>query len=88
MAIHESVPAGGGGLAMRKSLPSPSTGTARTSTTMSGNKKHKRAASATPRDDAPREALTLAQSMVAASHRSMYAFRHERLDGDAVAIIV
>lgn len=50
---------------------------------MSGNKKRKRAASATPWDDAPREALTPAQSMVAASHRSMYAFRHERFDGDA-----
>lgn len=68
---------------MWKSLPSPSTGPARTSTTMSGNKKRKRAASATPWDGVPHESLTPAQSMVAASHRSMYAFRHERFDGDA-----
>ena len=50
---------------------------------MSGEKKRIRAASATPWDGMPAGSLTPAQEIVAASHRSMYAFRHERFDGDA-----
>lgn len=50
---------------------------------MSGKDKRRRAASATPWDGVPESDLTPAQAMVAASHRSMYAFRHERFDGDA-----
>lgn len=65
-------------------MPSPSTGAARTSKTMGGNKSKRRAASATPWDGVPQEELTPAQAIVAAGHRSIYAFRHERFDGDAL----
>jgi transposase-like protein len=41
------------------------------------------AASATPWDMLEDDALTPAQALVAASHRSMYRFRHESFDGDA-----
>ena len=68
---------------MWKSLAPPSTGAARTSTARGGNNKTKRrAASATPWDGVPESELTPAQAIVAASYRSMYAFRHERCAGD------
>jgi len=50
---------------------------------MGGNKRKRRAASATPWDGVPESQLTPAQSIVAASHRSMYAFRHQPFEGDA-----
>lgn len=50
---------------------------------MSGKNKPRRAASATPWDNTPEELLSPAQALVSASHKSMYAFRHERFDGDA-----
>lgn len=51
--------------------------------TMSGKPKGRRAASATPWDDIPETDSTPAQSMVAASHGSMYAFRRRPFEGDA-----
>lgn len=50
---------------------------------MSGNKKRRRAASATPWDEIPEQELTPAQAIVSASHKSMYAFRHESFSGDS-----
>lgn len=51
--------------------------------TMSGKGNHWRAASATPWDGMPAGELTPAQAIVAASHRSMYEFRHHPYTGDA-----
>jgi rubredoxin len=51
-------------------------------TTMSGHKRRKLAPSATPWDGIDDEELTPAQMLVARSHRSAYAFRHERFSGD------
>ena len=50
---------------------------------MSGKSKPRRAASATPWDNMPEEPLSPAQALASASHKSMYASRHERFDGDA-----
>lgn len=50
---------------------------------MSGDKRKRPAPSATPWDDVPEDELTPAQSLVAESHRSIYAFRHEAFAGDA-----
>ena len=50
--------------------------------TMSGKRQRKPAASATPWDGVAASELTPAQTLVAESHRSMYAFRHESFDGD------
>jgi rubredoxin len=49
---------------------------------MSGYEKRRRAASSTPWDELPTDALTPAQVLVAASHKSMYAFKHESFRGD------
>jgi transposase-like protein len=49
---------------------------------MSKRKRYTLAASATPWDGAAESTLTASQKMVAASHRSMFEFRHERFDGD------
>jgi hypothetical protein len=49
---------------------------------MSGYKKRKRAASATPWDNLPKDELSPAQALITASHMSMYAFRHESFAGD------
>lgn len=46
-------------------------------------KKRIRASPATPWDGMPAGSPMPAQEIVAASHRSMHAFRHERFDGDA-----
>ncbi len=50
---------------------------------MSGERKRWRAPSATPWDGVLEEELTPAQALVAASHRSIYGFRHTRFAGDA-----
>lgn len=49
---------------------------------MSGKKARRAAASATPWDDVPDRELEPSQRIVAASHRSAYAFRHEAFAGD------
>lgn len=51
-------------------------------TTMSKEKRCRAAASATPWDALEKGRLTPAQALVAASHKSAYAFRHEAFDGD------
>ena len=50
---------------------------------MGKHAKRRLAASATPWDDLAESELEPAQALVAASHRSMYSFRHGRFDGDA-----
>lgn len=50
---------------------------------MSGHKRRRSAPSATPWDGMADEELSPAQAAVAASQRSIYAFRHERFAGDA-----
>lgn len=50
---------------------------------MCGKSRRHRAPSATPWDGIPEGGLTPPQALVAASQRSIYAFRHERFAGDA-----
>lgn len=50
---------------------------------MSGKKKRRLAPSATPWDGLEEDDLTPAQVLVAASHKSMYGFKHESFGGDA-----
>ena len=55
----------------------------RETTTMGKHGKRRLAASATPWDGIDDDKLGPAQKVVAESHRSIYAFRHERFEGDA-----
>lgn len=50
---------------------------------MDAGKSKRLAASATPWDDMPEDELDPSQAIVAASHKGIYAFRHERYAGDA-----
>lgn len=50
---------------------------------MDGKKRKRLSASATPWDDTPEDELEPSQVIVAASHKGIYAFRHERHVGDA-----
>lgn len=49
---------------------------------MSGDKKRRRAASATPWDGVPDDQLEPYQAIVKAAHEGIYGFRHEPFDGD------
>ena len=49
---------------------------------MSGKKRRRAAPSATPWDNLGEESLTPAQALVRATHKSVYAFRHEPYAGD------